>query len=159
MRASFFPLLILILVVSGCTQKHVVYQPTTTELFALDPATSSFYNNWQGVPYLLGGKSKKGIDCSALMQEAYWVLYGKQLPRTTLKQMRLGYQIPFIQLQKGDLLFFKTGWRTYHVGMYLGSGRFLHAGEHSGVKVSSLLGQNSAEAVYWRRHFLGARRL
>lgn len=110
-------------------------------------------NNWRGVPYKLGGTSKKGIDCSAFVQTTYIERFGFLLPRTTLKQAEFGYKVSKTDLQAGDLVFFKTGFRTYHVGIYIEDNQFLHASTSQGVIVSSL--KNS----YWRSAFWQAKRI
>ncbi len=108
---------------------------------------------WQGVPYKLGGTSKKGIDCSAFVQTTYIDRFGFLLPRTTLKQAEFGNNVSKTELQAGDLVFFKTGFRTYHVGIYIEDNQFLHASTSQGVIVSSL--KNS----YWRSAFWQAKRI
>ncbi len=148
-----------LMIVSGCTQHHVVWRPPERGGLVIDSRVASFYTAWKGTPYLLGGEGKRGIDCSAFMQQAYFSLYHLKLPRTTREQLAAGQNIPFVQLTKGDLLVFKTGWQSYHVGMYLGANHFLHAGESTGVAISKLTDDKSREGGYWRRHYLGARRL
>lgn len=111
------------------------------------------YREWRGVPYRLGGQSKRGIDCSAFVQLAYRQRFGLNLPRTTARQATMGRQVKRKHLKTGDLVFFKTGLRVRHVGIYLGQQRFLHASTSRGVMISRL-GQR-----YWARHFWKAVRL
>lgn len=162
LREYLFFLLLLVFL-PGCSQKYVVYHPSEhiqeSECFSLDLDIASFYQKWKGTPYLYGGESKKGIDCSAFMQKAYSFLYNKELPRTTREQVRQGDKVAVSQLKKGDLVFFSIGKGFYHVGMYLGNNRFLHAGESSGVTISSLSEQDSPAAKYWRKRYHEARRL
>ncbi len=148
-----------LVIAGGCTQHHVVWRPPESGGLVLDSAVASFYNSWRGTPYLLGGEGRRGIDCSAFMQQAYSSLYHLNLPRTTREQLTAGRNVPFTQLIKGDLLVFKTGWKSYHVGMYLGANHFLHAGESTGVAISKLTDGKNSSGGYWRRHYLGARRL
>lgn len=112
----------------------------------------SYFLSWAGVPYLYGGTTRHGIDCSAFVKQAVATTEGVRLPRTTVAQSRRGYRIPRSQLRIGDLVFFRTG-GSHHVGIYVGNSRFMHASSSVGVTVSSL--DNS----YWRRHFWQARRL
>src|SRR5699024_2196322 len=69
-------------------------------------ALDSYYAEWAGVPYRLGGESRTGIDCSAFVQQALSSINGMSLPRTTRGQARQGDSIPRSQLQIGDLVFF-----------------------------------------------------
>jgi cell wall-associated NlpC family hydrolase len=110
-----------------------------------------------GVPYVWGGASPSGFDCSGLMHYVYMGL-GIDLPRTSREQYRVGAFIPANQLsalKPGDLVFFGYDGdpeRVHHVGMYVGSGNFVHApgtGDH--VKVSSL-----TERIASRNDYVGA---
>ncbi|MGV6817016.1 MAG: C40 family peptidase [Thiotrichales bacterium] len=107
---------------------------------------------WEGTPYAMGGSSKRGIDCSAYTQRVYADVMGIDIPRSTSDQARLGMRVSQAQLQTGDLVFFRTGITTKHVGVYLGDGTFIHASTSDGVKRSSL------DNRYWRKHYTGARR-
>ncbi|QDE33328.1 C40 family peptidase [Shewanella polaris] len=113
----------------------------------------SFHDQWKGTPYRLGGLSRKGIDCSGFVYLAYLDIVGGKLPRTVNAQRVLGKEVPRNQLIIGDLVFFKTGRTTRHVGIYMGSDRFLHASTKKGVKISSL------NNIYWKPRFWFAKRL
>lgn len=108
---------------------------------------------WKGVPYRLGGMSKAGIDCSGFVLLTFQSRFGVQLPRTTAQQKEAGKSVSKSQLRPGDLVFFKTGWSTRHVGIYLGDSQFLHASTSQGVMISSL--NNS----YWKQKYWLSRRL
>ncbi|CAH0533671.1 hypothetical protein VST7929_01542 [Vibrio stylophorae] len=99
---------------------------------------ADFYDDWQGVPYRLGGENKKGIDCSAFTQRAMSAIYAIELPRTTLQQRKVGKLIKWDQRQRGDLVFFQTGKRQYHVGLLVDDQYFMHASTSRGVMVSRL---------------------
>lgn len=88
-----------------------------------------------GTPYVWGGTSPSGFDCSGFVQYVY-AQNGVGLPRTSQSQMGVGNPVSQGQLQPGDLVFFRGGG---HVGIYIGDGQYVHA-PHTGdvVKVSSL---------------------
>jgi len=79
-----------------------------------------------GVPYRYGGATVNGFDCSGLVQFAY-ALAGTRIPRTTADQFQQLSPVADRDLQVGDLLFFRIDGGISHVGMYLGSRRFVHA--------------------------------
>ncbi|MFG2294296.1 C40 family peptidase [Streptomyces sp. NPDC048603] len=80
----------------------------------------------QGAPYRWGGTGPNGFDCSGLTQYSYKRV-GKHLPRTAAQQYNRTSRIGGRSPQRGDLVFFLAGQRVYHVGMYAGGGRILHA--------------------------------
>lgn len=106
-------------------------------------------------PYLWGGTSKRGIDCSAFIQTVYYQSLGVTLPRTSLEQSSVGEPVEKSDLKFGDLVFFDTmrKGRVTHVGMYLGNGFFAHSGSKTGVAVASL------EDEYYTRTYLKAKRV
>lgn len=106
-----------------------------------------FYSQWKGVRYKYGGNSKNGIDCSAFIQRAYNISYNIKIPRTTKYQSKIGREVRKSQLKTGDLVFFKTGYNSRHVGIYTNNGNFMHASTKKGVIISSL------ENVYYKKHY------
>ena len=105
-----------------------------------------------GTPYQYGGTSPNGFDCSGLVVFAYHKA-GVDLPRTTAALWRELDQVKKRDLRTGDLLFFKIGGKVSHVGMYLGSGRFIHS-PATGREVSFA----NLESGYYRQTFAGAAR-
>lgn len=105
------------------------------------------FHEWQGVRYQLGGLSKRGIDCSGFVYVTYNSRLGMKLPRTAMLQSKLGIEINKNNLKTGDLVFFKTGAFTKHVGIYLEKNKFLHASLSKGVTISRL------DNVYWRSKY------
>ena len=87
-----------------------------------------------GIAYQYGGSTTQGFDCSGLVQYAY-AQAGKHIPRTTAQQWRQLQPIGKDKLRVGDLLFFNIDGKIAHVGLYLGSRRFVHA-PASGREVS-----------------------
>jgi hypothetical protein len=82
-----------------------------------------------GIPYRWGGTTaKNGFDCSGLTMVSYR-LNGLNLPRVSRSQFKAGKWVSKKNLKPGDLVFFATkgGTRVTHVGMYVGSGNFIHA--------------------------------
>jgi len=126
---------------------HSFFQRTTTVAEALERDAERFI----GVPYVFGGTSPSGFDCSGYTQHVFAML-GIALPRTAdaqfyaLHPARGGAAF-------GDLVFFQTyAPGPSHVGIYLGGGRFIHSSSH-GVMISRL------SDSYWSSRYLGAKRI
>ena len=96
-------------------------------------------NSFLGVPYLWGGTTPAGFDCSGLVQYCYREVFNIELPRTTYYQCEVGEEVPFEELLPGDLLFFDDGGDVHHVAMYLGDGYYVEA-PHTGdvVKITAM---------------------
>jgi lipoprotein Spr len=109
-------------------------------------------DEWMGTRYRLGGTTKDGIDCSALMQILFTGLYGIALPRTAREQYNFSRKISRTELKEGDLVFFNTIGGVSHVGMYLQNNKFIHAST-SGVTISDLYDE------YWMKKFIGVGRV
>jgi cell wall-associated NlpC family hydrolase len=109
-------------------------------------------DEWMGTRYHLGGTTKDGIDCSALMQTLFSSLYGITLPRTAKEQYEFSHKISRTELKEGDLVFFNTIGGVSHVGMYLQNNKFIHAST-GGVTISDLYDQ------YWVKKFIGVGRV
>jgi cell wall-associated NlpC family hydrolase len=101
-----------------------------------------------GVPYVWGGSSPSGFDCSGLVVYAFGQM-GISLPHSTYSLWNVGVAVPYSDLQAGDLVFFNG---LGHMGIYMGGGMFIHA-PHTGdvVKVSAMSGWYSSTYVGARR--------
>jgi cell wall-associated NlpC family hydrolase len=98
-----------------------------------------FALGWLGTPYLYGGESRNGIDCSSLVQKSF-ASCGVKLPRVSRDQAKVGRAVSPENLQPGDRLYFSaSGTHVDHTGIYMGNGLFVHAsgGAHR-VTVSRL---------------------
>jgi gamma-D-glutamyl-L-lysine dipeptidyl-peptidase len=118
---------------------------------------------WQGSPYLWGGVTQLGVDCSGFTQSVLW-MHGVALPRDSDLQARVGQLIEpadsFDELAAGDLVFFaEDGARVSHVAISLGGSAILHSSLHNGgVEPNDLLGATEFEQRL-RSLFTHARRL
>jgi cell wall-associated NlpC family hydrolase len=109
---------------------------------------------WLGVPYVWGGASPSGFDCSGLVTYVY-AQFGAKLPHGATMQARLGDPVPLDRLQPADLVFFGSPSFYNHVGIYVGGGLFIEA-PHTGdvVKVSPLAGRGCDLACRYELHLL-----
>lgn len=107
-----------------------------------------------GTPYVWGGTTTKGFDCSGYTQYVF-KRCGINLPRTTTEQYTVGTYVAKSNLQPGDLVFLQNTYREgiSHVGIYIGDGKMIHASSSKGVVISDLSGS------YYLQHYYGARRI
>ena len=80
-----------------------------------------------GVPYVWGGKTPAGFDCSGFTSYVFRQAYGMEIGSWTGAQENLGTKISVSQAQPGDLLFWGSAGSTYHVAIYLGGGSYIHS--------------------------------
>lgn len=80
----------------------------------------------RGVPYRYGGSTPRGFDCSGFTSYVYRKV-GVKLPRRASLQARYAKKISRSKAKRGDLVFFRSGGRVYHVGIYAGKNKVLHA--------------------------------
>lgn len=99
---------------------------------ATNSSAVSIAQQYLGVPYVWGGASPSGFDCSGLVQYVYAQL-GVSLPRVTYSQEKAGTRISLSEAQPGDLLFWGTPGSSYHVAIYMGNQTFIHAPTQGGV--------------------------
>lgn len=86
----------------------------------------------RGVPYVYGGTTPSGFDCSGFTRWVFDHALGIDLPRTAAEQSALGERVSMDSLLPGDLLFWGSGSGVYHVAIYAGDGEYLHASTGKG---------------------------
>lgn len=116
-----------------------------------DKAVNIAYD-YMGVPYVWGGTTPKGFDCSGFTKYVFAQM-GVTLNRTAAQQLNNGYKVT--DLKTGDLVFFENTYATSaaasHVGIYIGNNQFIHAA--GSVKVTSM------DHEYYAPRYIGARRV
>ncbi len=111
-------------------------------------------NNWMGTPYVYGGESRSGVDCSAFTQAVYQSV-NIDIPRTASTQAAASRAVVPSDLRFGDLIFFNTsGSGISHVGIYIGNGFFAHASSSRGVVRESLSKQYYADRIVSAGRFI-----
>lgn len=151
--------LFIVLVMSGCGSVQRVLESEHSE--EMDHQRNSLLAQtlrnevalWIGTPHVLGRADSSGVDCSGLVQLIYADALSVHTPRTTSQLIEEGRRVRKAHLQAGDLVFFKPGKKTDHVGIFLDRNEFAHASSSRGVMISSL------DNPYWKDVYRGARRL
>lgn len=126
---------------------------STENISGVQKQLQNAHQQWKGTPYVYGGNSNGGVDCSAFTKIVFRDYFDKNLPRHTRSQLQEGSGVRRRSIQTGDLIFFKTGRKSLHVGISMGDGTFLHASVSSGVMISNI------RERYWATRYLGARRV
>jgi lipoprotein Spr len=108
-------------------------------------------DEWWGTPYLYGGSTKNGVDCSYFTFDVIKGVYNVNLKRTAGEQFEQCKKVEFEHLKDGDLIFFKTEGPNLisHVGIYIANNKFAHAGTSQGVTVGDLTNP------YWQTRLFG----
>lgn len=126
----------------------VIPQPRTLGSAVLDEAY-----RYMGTPYVWGGNTEAGIDCSGLVKNCF-AAYGVKLPRRASEQAEVGVEVPLDDLQPGDRLYFSVKKPNDHTGIYIGDGKFIHAGRGRGD-----VGVDSLDQRLYKNSLTSARRL
>ena len=119
------------------------------------PGPAKTAKKYVGIPYVYGGTTPSGFDCSGLTSYVY-KKHGVNLPRTSHKQAEVGRFVRKPHLRVGDLVFFKTGKtsKVSHVGIYIGQDKFVHApGRGKKVTIATLSNK------YFQKTYHSARRM
>lgn len=115
----------------------------------------NYSKNFLGVPYVWGGTTPKGFDCSGFTQYVFKQM-GYTIKRTAAQQLENGVSVKRSELKIGDLVFFENTYNTSaaasHVGIYIGNNQFIHAGGDS-VKITDM------DMEYYSSRYVGARRI
>jgi len=113
--------------------------------------------NYLGVPYLFGGETKDGIDCSAFVRAVY-AENGISLPRVSRDQVNVGYEVPKANVSQwvaGDRMYFACHHPDIdHTGMYIGDGYFIHASAGHNHQVAI----DRVDNAYYYGHLVAVRR-
>ncbi|MGB3545456.1 MAG: SH3 domain-containing C40 family peptidase [Saprospiraceae bacterium] len=150
------------------SDQPITYERWTAERPFSVPAILATADRLSGRPYLWGGTSAKGMDCSGFTKTVYR-LNGLIIPRDASQQVHVGTEVALndslTNLQPGDFLFFGNlredgSQRITHVGIYTGNGNFIHAGADNGATATNnLLPGRPLYAEHRRKSLLRAKRL
>ena len=125
----------------GSPAEAPVETPTTPAASASGSSIVSIAQQYLGVPYVYGGSSASGFDCSGFTMYVF-AQVGIKLPHGATSQLSYGTEVSRSDLQPGDLGFFQDyGYTASHVGIYIGGDQFIHA-----------------SSSYYNNHYLTARR-
>lgn len=133
------------------TKDTIKKEPKKVDVKANNTDVIQVARSFIGTPYAWGGESPGGFDCSGFIQFVYQTR-DITIPRTVSDIWN--FSQPVDSPSVGDLVFFSTykpG--PSHMGIYLGDGKFIHAGESRGVEISKL------SNAYWQPKYLGAKRI
>jgi len=101
-----------------------------------------------GSPYLWGGMTPQGIDCSGLVHMSFRAV-GRLVPRDADQQEDAGTPVPAVELRRGDLVTYGDSESADHVAFWVGAGRILHATQRDGI--DGVIEEEEPEALRQRR--------
>lgn len=119
-----------------------------------EPGIVAVAKQYLGTPYLYGGSTPDGFDCSGYLLHLF-SQFGRELPRTADEQAAVGEPVAFDRLQPGDMVFFITDEPVIsHSGLYIGDRRFIHASSSAKAVIISRI-----DDPYWQSAFRAGRRM
>ncbi len=118
-----------------------------------EPTVVDYAKQFIGTPYVYGGSTPSGFDCSGFVKYVY-SQFGVNLSRTSYSQVLEGTYVPRSELQPGDLVFFGSESNVHHVGIYVADGTFIHS-PRSGKTVCI----ETLDSGYYNDRYYTARRV
>lgn len=103
--------------------------------------------SWLGTPYVWGGNTRNGVDCSGFVKNVYESI-GIILPRTAQQQFEFSNKISNRELRPGDLLFYRKGNKITHVAIYIGKGEIIHSSSSAKGVVKQPFNDNYLMSIY-----------
>jgi len=133
----------------------LIHKKDSNKIFNKDKYLISTAKKYLGTRYKYGANSRYAVDCSSFVQQVY-KKHSKNIPRTSREQSKIGKFISRSKLKPGDLVFFssKKTKGVAHVGIYIGSNKFIHASSAKKRVVITELNKK-----YYAKHYKGARRI
>jgi cell wall-associated NlpC family hydrolase len=158
LRLLWLTILVLVLVACATPRRpgETFEAPAADPKPALANAVAFRALSLVGTPYVYGGESPQtGFDCSGFVRYLYRDALGITLARTAQAQSEFGKsRYRFANLRLGDLVFFKEAGQVFHVGLYVGEGRFVHA-----PRTGKSVALSTLASGYWAARFALARRV
>ncbi|MET1030373.1 NlpC/P60 family protein [Domibacillus tundrae] len=126
-----------------------------TEAASVGESIVAYGKKFMGIPYVFGGTTPNGFDCSGFIQYIYRNAADISLPRTTGEQYNVGTAVAKSDLQVGDLVFYANTYKKgiSHVGVYAGNNQVLNATSSKGIALVSM------DDSYWGPKYAGSKRV